>query len=71
MYAYEADATEYATKLHKCDKANSALEETNRGINEQLKESKDLLIEVFQKHESGLLPDRFVYDKIKKFLYGE
>jgi hypothetical protein len=34
-------------------------------------ESRDLLAEVFQKHESGLLPDRFVYDKIKKFLYGE
>lgn len=36
-----------------------------------LNEARDLLIEVFQKHESGLLPDRFVYDKIKMFLYGE
>jgi hypothetical protein len=34
-------------------------------------EAKKLLDEVFQKHESGLLPDRFVYDKIKMFLYGE
>lgn len=34
-------------------------------------EARDILTEVFQKHESGLLPDRFVYDKIKKFLYGE
>lgn len=34
-------------------------------------EAKDLLTEVFQKHESGLLPDRFVYDKIKKYLHGE
>jgi hypothetical protein len=34
-------------------------------------ESAQLLFEVFQKHESGLLPDRFVYEKIKKFLYGE
>jgi hypothetical protein len=33
--------------------------------------AKVILTEVFQKHESGLLPDRFVYDKIKKFLYGE
>lgn len=30
-----------------------------------------LLIEVLTKHESGLLPDRFIYEKIKKFLYGE
>ncbi len=29
-----------------------------------------LLEEVLSKHESGLLPDRFVYDKIKRFLYG-
>lgn len=30
-----------------------------------------LLKEVFTKHESGLLPDRFIYEKIKTFLYGE
>jgi hypothetical protein len=34
-------------------------------------DAKDLLREVFQKHETGLLPDRFVYEKIKKFLYGK
>ncbi len=38
---------------------------------EKLHEAQEILREVFQKHESGLLPDRFVYDKIKKFLYGE
>lgn len=35
------------------------------------KESAHLLREVFTKHESGLLPDRFIYEKIKTFLYGE
>jgi chromosome segregation ATPase len=33
--------------------------------------AKSLLDEVFRKHESGLLPDRFIYEKIKHFLYGE
>jgi hypothetical protein len=34
------------------------------------KQAVALLIEVFQKHETGLLPDRFIYEKIKTFLYG-
>jgi uncharacterized coiled-coil protein SlyX len=33
---YEAGATEYATKLHQCDKANKALEEANRGLVEKI-----------------------------------
>lgn len=66
---YIAGATTYATKLHHSDEVNKALEETNRGLVEQNKEAKNLLNEVFQKHESGLLPDRFVYEKIKEFLY--
>lgn len=41
------------------------------GYEEAAIEPAKLLFEVFQKHESGLLPDRFVYDKIKMFLYGE
>lgn len=57
------------TKLHHANEVNKALEETNRGLLEQNKEAKNLLHEVFQKHESGLLPDRFVYEKIKSFLY--
>ncbi len=36
-----------------------------------LNDAKSLLELVRIRHESGLLPDRFVYDKIKKFLYGE
>ena len=43
----------------------------NDKLNAQATGWRPLLEEVFQKHESGLLPDRFVYDKIKKFLYGE
>jgi hypothetical protein len=34
-------------------------------------EAKKLLDEVFRKHEAGLLPDRFIYEKIKSFLNGE
>lgn len=34
-------------------------------------EAKKLLDEVFRKHESGLLPDRFIYEKIKTFLNEE
>jgi hypothetical protein len=56
--------TEYATKLHM---AQRVIEK----VDTKLLSAIDLLREVFQKHESGLLPDRFVYDKIKKFLYGE
>jgi hypothetical protein len=55
---------EYATKLHEaqqeCEKVDS-----------KLLDAIDLLRKVFQKHESGLLPDRFIYEKIKRFLYGE
>lgn len=40
-------------------------------IERDLVKAKNLLHEVFQKHESGLLPDRFVYEKIKDFLYPE
>lgn len=46
-----------------------------RRENEKLRvdrnEAKKLLDEVFRKHEAGLLPDRFIYEKIKTFLYGE
>jgi hypothetical protein len=38
--AHEAGATEYATKLYAADKANSALEEKNRGLSEENKEWK-------------------------------
>lgn len=37
----------------------------------KVREAKKLLNEVFRKHEAGLLPDRFIYEKIKSFLYGE
>lgn len=39
--AYVNGATEYATKLLACDKANSALEEKNRGLIEQNNEWKE------------------------------
>lgn len=39
--------------------------------NEELREAKKLLNEVLRKHEAGLLPDRFIYEKIKTFLHGE
>lgn len=32
-------------------------------------EARKLLDEVFRKHEAGLLPDRFIYEKIKAFLF--
>jgi hypothetical protein len=55
--------TEYATKLHQVEQEFDKLHQDHT-------EAKVLLTEVFQKHESGLLPDRFIYLKIKKFLYG-
>jgi hypothetical protein len=39
--AYIAGATEYAIKLLQCDKTNSALEETNRGLIEHNKAWKE------------------------------
>jgi hypothetical protein len=67
MYAHMAGATEYATKVHEVQGDLDDLKKIVPGYEKAL----TLLNEVFQKHESGLLPDRFVYDKIKKFLYGE
>jgi hypothetical protein len=69
--AYLAGATEYATKLHMLQKVAIESDKQRKEANDGLREAKKLLNEVFRKHESGLLPDRFVYDKIKKFLYGE
>lgn len=56
-HGYIGGATAYATRAITAEQENA--------------EAKKLLNEVFQKHESGLLPDRFVYDKIKEFLYPE
>lgn len=44
---------------------------TEEEAKEQATGWRPLLEEVLSKHESGLLPDRFIYEKIKKFLYGE
>jgi hypothetical protein len=34
----------------------------------KLLQAQQLLLEVVSRHEAGLLPDRFIYDKIKEFL---
>lgn len=75
---WEAGATEWASKLHELQKelklATHSSDAYKKAFVEKVEwqdNAKVLLAEVFQKHESGLLPDRFVYEKIKKFLYGE
>jgi hypothetical protein len=106
-----AGATEYAIKLHACDKTNSALEEKNRGLEEEIKrlnewqerakkllnpiwdfadknidmvagesktaavinyihQARAILRKVMIRHESGLLPNRLLYNEIKAFLDG-
>jgi hypothetical protein len=67
----EIGATEYATKLHEAQKELKDYSGIIDRMEKEGTEMKRLLHEVFMKHESGLLPDRFVYDKIKLFLYGE
>lgn len=47
------------------------LRQENEKLMVDRNEAKKLLAEVFRKHECGLLPDRFIYKKIKNFLYGE
>ena len=69
--ANKAGATEYATKLHEAQKELKDYSGIIDRMEKEGTEMKRLLHEVFMKHESGLLPDRFVYDKIKLFLYGE
>lgn len=82
---YETAATAYATKLHQVEQENEAnenkiklYEDALEKLHPQLSDLRQwkytatkLLNEVFQKHETGLLPDRFIYEKIKTFLYGE
>lgn len=74
-----------AIELHisnKCDDLTAKFRDVNeydagyilgydRGYSHAATEAAHLLHEVFQKHESGLLPDRFIYNKIKMFLYGK
>lgn len=52
-------------------KERDELKEENAKLKEQATGWRPLLEEVLSKHESGLLPDRFIYEKIKTFLYGE
>jgi hypothetical protein len=74
--AYIAGATEYALKLIKCDKANSALQEENRRLLEQIKKAKRLLKRV-QNNFSGTVEmserksDRRLFAEIKTFLDGK
>lgn len=75
---YKRGATPYAEKWHETNEENIKLNgsckklfDQNCKFNNNLVDAKTLLTEVFQKHVSGLLPDRLVYDKIKMFLYGE
>lgn len=69
--AYIEGATAYATKLHQLQQVTTESDKQRKEANDQLREAKKLLNEVFRKHEAGLLPDRFIYEKIKTFLYGE
>lgn len=71
-------ATAYATKLQEAeekikdrDDKIKLLIEARRGEENSVTEMIALLEEVKSKHEAGLLPDRFIYEKIKTFLYGE
>lgn len=80
---YLDGATAYATKLHQADRDNSQLKYDKtvlehrvdlkdaqlNNLRKSIDEAKNLLNEVFRKHEAGL--DRFIYEKIKSFLYGE
>lgn len=68
---YRNGAKEYAIKLHQLLNATTEGDKERKVVNDQLREAKKLLDEVFRKHEAGLLPDRFIYEKIKLFLYGE
>lgn len=61
----------YATKRHQVLQVAIQSDKERKEANDQLREAKKLLNEVFRKHEAGLLPDRFIYENIKTFLYGE
>lgn len=69
--AYIDGANAYATKLVELQKVATESDKQRKEVNDGLREAKKLLNEVFRKHEAGLLPDRFIYEKIKRFLYGE
>lgn len=62
--AYTAGATAYAIKLHQAQQENAKLKAMAEGW-------RPLLEEVLSKHNTGKLPDHHIYEKIKKFLYGE
>lgn len=70
-YLEKTIPVEYATKLHQLQRATIESDKQRKEANDQLREAKKLLDEVFRKHETGLLPDRFIYEKIKTFLYGK
>jgi hypothetical protein len=73
---YKDAAEAYVEKWQEAEASAKARGEIITQLNNRLtnletekNEAKKLLDEVFRKHESGLLPDRFVYEKIKSFLY--
>ena len=82
--SFEAGATEYATKLHQVEQekelASDAAKLMTNKNNEcqaklweayrEIEDARSLLEKVKDRHEAGLLPDRFIYDEIKNFLDG-
>jgi hypothetical protein len=69
--AYRKGATEYATKLHKVEKALELYKQADKTNSDLIERAVTLLEKVKSRHEAGLLPDRFIYNEIKSFLDGK
>lgn len=69
--AYIDGATAYATTLHQANETIKWLEMENAKLKQQATGWRSLLEDVLSKHSLGKLPDHIIYQKIKKFLYGE
>jgi hypothetical protein len=69
--------TEYATKLHEAQMANANFKTEFDLYKDEMAEQRavnvgaiKLLKKFIERHEAGLLPDRFIYNEIKTFLDG-
>jgi flagellar biosynthesis/type III secretory pathway protein FliH len=64
-------ATEYAIKLHQLKQEFGTVSTMFLDLDTKHEQARALLQKFISRHEAGLLPDQFIYNEIKQFLYGK
>jgi FtsZ-binding cell division protein ZapB len=71
LEGYKEAYDEVVKDRYRLSQENDEVMKNYNKLKEQATGWRPLLEEFISMHESGLLPNRFTYEKAKKFLYGE